>query len=250
MGDISAGFPPKFGRKRLESASHMPTTKTQTQLITLKEIRNDPKIRAYIEGANNLLEAMGYTEHGHRHAGIVSSITRYILEGVGTDPRHIEIASIAGYMHDIGNVVNRVMHPVIGASLAFHILDELNMEATEIALIVGAIGNHEEADGTPFNHITAALVIADKSDVHFSRVQNPVPSTFDIHDRVNFAVQRSRVNLDADNRTIELELHVDTNVATLMEYFEIFLQRMVMCRHSADRLGYKFRLNCNGTFLE
>lgn len=227
------------------------TTEDKTpQMLTLREIRHDPRIRAYIDGANNLLSAIGYTEHGHRHAGIVASITRYILEGIGADPRDIELGAIAGYLHDIGNVINRTMHPISGASVTFHILDEMGMDPKEISLIVGAIGNHEETDGTPFNDISAALIIADKSDVHYSRVQNPLPETFDIHDRVNHAVQRSRVELTAESREILLELDIDTNEATVMEYFEIFLSRMVMCRHAADRIGYKFKLSCNGTFLE
>jgi len=228
----------------------MAATSTSSVPVTLREIRNNQRIRAYIDGASNLLAAIGYTEHGHRHAGIVSSITRYILEGIGKEPREVEIGAIAAYLHDIGNVINRSMHPISGAGMVFHILDDLEMDPKEVSLIVGAIGNHEETDGIPFNDISAALIIADKSDVHYSRVQNPFPETFDIHDRVNHAVQRSRVDLNAETKEILLELEIDTAEATVMEYFEIFLNRMVMCRHAADRLGYKFKLSCNGTFLE
>ena len=218
--------------------------------ITLKEVRSNPKVRKLIDGANAVMLAMGYTEHGHRHVGVVSSITRYILEKYGATNRDIELGQIAGYLHDIGNVVNRVNHPMTGATIAFNILDELGMDAEEIAPILGAIGNHEESAGVPVSPMSAALIIADKSDVHRSRVQNPIRETFDIHDRVNYAVTKSRVEMTQDGHMIELALEVDSSEATVMEYFEIFLGRMVMCRRAAEVLGYRFRLNVNGTFLE
>lgn len=218
--------------------------------ITLKDVRNNPKVRKLIDGANEVMKAMGYTEHGHRHVGVVSRITRYILEHLGSSPREVELGGIAGYLHDIGNVINRVDHPISGANLAYSILNEMGMDPLEIAPILGAIGNHEELVGTPVSAMSAALIIADKSDVHFSRVQNPILESFDIHDRVNFAVQKSRVEMDPAKQTIELTLEIDTKQATVMEYFEIFLSRMVMCRRSADLLGYKFALNANGVYLE
>jgi metal-dependent HD superfamily phosphatase/phosphodiesterase len=222
--------------------------------LTIKDVRANPKIKRLIEGANDVMKAMGYTEHGLRHAGVVSSITRYILENVGAGPRDFELGQIAGYMHDIGNVINRVNHPLHGASMSFTLLNELGMDVDEICPILGAIGNHEEMAGTPISAMSAALIIADKSDVHFSRVQNPIQETFDIHDRVNNAVQKSRVEVRPAGvergLTIELTLEIDTQQATVMEYFEIFLNRMVMCRKSADLLGYKFALNVNGTYLE
>ncbi|GMV38112.1 MAG: hypothetical protein AMXMBFR61_26200 [Fimbriimonadales bacterium] len=228
----------------------MATSQTHgASLITLRDVRSNPKVRTYIEGANALLASIGYTEHGHRHAGIVSSIARYIMDTMGADPRRTELASIAAYLHDIGNVMSRTMHPVSGAGMAFQILDEMGMDASEVALVIGAIANHEERDGLPFNEITASLIIADKSDVHYSRVQNPIPETYDIHDRVNHAVQRSRVNVEVDKKLISLELEIDTDSASVMEYFEIFLDRMVMCRQSADTLGYVFRLTANGVTL-
>lgn len=218
--------------------------------ITLKEVKANVKVKRLIEGANEVMKAMGYTEHGHRHAGVVSSITRYILEHVGVTPREIELGQIAAYLHDIGNVINRIDHPISGAGIVYRLLDEMGMPSEEIAPILGAIGNHEELAGTPVSSISAALIIADKSDVHFSRVQNPLMETFDIHDRVNYAVQNSRVEASKESRTIALTLQVDSSVASVMEYFEIFLSRMVMCRRAADTLGFKFVLSVNGTELE
>ncbi len=218
--------------------------------ITLKEVRNNPKVRKLIEGANEVMKAMGYTEHGHRHVGVVSSITRYILDNVGVPARENELGQIAAYLHDIGNVINRIDHPISGAGIAYDILNEMGMDPAEIAPILGAIGNHEELVGIPISAMSAALIIADKSDVHSSRVQNPIIESFDIHDRVNYAVQRSRVEMEADKQTIELLLEIDTKQATVMEYFEIFLSRMVMCRKAAEVIGYKFTLSVNGTYLE
>lgn len=220
------------------------------KLVTLKEVRNNPKVRKLIEGANEVMKAMGYTEHGHRHVGVVSSITRYILDNVGVPARENELGQIAAYLHDIGSVINRIDHPISGANIAYSILDEMGMDAAEIAPILGSIGNHEELVGIPISTISAALIIADKSDVHFSRVQNPILESFDIHDRVNYAVQRSRVEMETDKQTIELTLEIDTKHATVMEYFEIFLSRMVMCRKAAEVIGYKFTLSVNGTYLE
>jgi hypothetical protein len=220
------------------------------KLVSIKDVKSNPKVKKLIDGANEVMKAMGYTEHGHRHVGVVSSITRYILENLGTSPRDIELGQIAGYLHDIGNVINRIGHPMHGASISFVILNEMGMDASEIAPILGAIGNHEELAGMPISTMSAALIIADKSDVHFSRVQNPIVETYDIHDRVNAAVQKSRVEMDNTARTIQLSLDIDSSIASVMEYFEIFLSRMVMCRRSAELFGYEFKLNVNGTLLE
>jgi uncharacterized protein len=222
----------------------------ETKIVTLKEVKSNPKVRKLIDGANDLLKAMGYTEHGHRHVGIVSSITRYILENLDRPAREVELGQIAGYLHDIGNVIHRTNHPMHGASIAFTILNEMGMDASEIAPILGAIGNHEESSGLPISTMSAALVIADKSDVHFSRVQNPIIESYDIHDRVNAAVQKSRVEMNNEARTIQLTLEIDTTSASVMEYFEIFLSRMIMCRNSAELFGYTFKLEVNGTLLE
>ncbi|MCW5940205.1 MAG: hypothetical protein KF884_11635 [Fimbriimonadaceae bacterium] len=225
-------------------------TKEDSPIVTLKEVKSNAKVRALIDGANALLLAMGYTEHGHRHVGVVSSITRYILEKLAAEPREVELGMIAAYLHDIGNVVNRIDHPISGGVIAFNILDEMGMPSAEIAKVIGAIGNHEELAGQPISLIGAAMIIADKSDVHRSRVQNPIMETFDIHDRVNYAVERSRVEVDTQAQTIALELQIDTRFATVMEYFEIFLSRMVMCRRSAQFFGYRFVLNVNSVALE
>ncbi|HWD41350.1 MAG TPA: hypothetical protein VG944_21075 [Fimbriimonas sp.] len=227
-----------------------PIAPPASKLVTLKEVRANQKVRKLIDGANEVMKSMGYTEHGHRHVGVVSSITRYILEHVQVPPREVELGQIAGYLHDIGNVISRLNHPMQGGAISFTLLNEMGMDAGEIAPILGAIGNHEELTGGPVSIMSAALIIADKSDVHFSRVQNPLIETFDIHDRVNYAVQKSRVEMKPDAKTIELNLEIDTSHATVMEYFEIFLTRMVMCRRSAEVLGYRFTLNVNGTYLE
>lgn len=227
-------------------ASH---TQTDAE-VTLREVKANPRVQVYLEGANQLLNAMGYTEHGLRHANIVSTVTRYILKNDGASEREQELGAIAAYLHDIGNVINRINHPMIGAVLSESILVEMGMAPDEIVPIMGAIGNHEEGAGAPISRMTAALIVADKSDVHFSRVQNPVIETFDIHDRVNYAVQKSRVEMNQSKRDIILYLEIDTAFASVMEYFEIFLNRMVMCRVAAEVMGYHFELSVNGTLLE
>jgi len=227
-----------------------PLTVTETRLVTLKDVKANHKVRKLIDGANEVMKAMGYTEHGHRHVQVVSGITGYILERLRVPPREVELGQIAAYLHDIGNVINRINHPLHGANIAFVLLNEMGMDAAEIAPVLGAIGNHEELTGIPVSAMSAALIIADKSDVHFSRVQNPILESFDIHDRVNYAVQKSRVEMREEGRQIELILEIDTKQATVMEYFEIFLSRMIMCRRSAEVLGYRFALSVNGTYLE
>jgi uncharacterized protein len=179
----------------------------------------------------------------------VAGVSRGILHQLGMRDRDCELASIAGYVHDIGNVINRENHPETCALLAHHILSSMGMDPAEIAVIMGAIGNHEEDNGFPINAIAAAVIIADKSDVHFSRVQNPNPMTFDIHDRVNHAVQKSYLRVEAEAKMISLELTVDVQSASVTEYFEIFLQRMIMCRKAAEMLGCKFKLVINDVDL-
>jgi len=220
-----------------------------THLITLKEVRHDPRVRTYVARANEQMMAIGYTEHGHRHAGVVSTIARTILKQLGIDERTAEIAAIAGYLHDMGCVVNRVGHVEAGAMMAFSILTEMGMPPEEIATVVGAIGNHEEPNGVPISDVSAAVIIADKSDVHFSRVQVIDKLKFDIHDKVNFAVQRSYVKVDPVEHAIMLELQIDSEQASVTQYFEIFVQRMVLCHRAANFLGCKFNLNINGVNL-
>ena len=227
----------------------MDTAIAQPPLITLKDVKANPKVKKLIDVANEVMKAMGYTEHGHRHVGVVSSITRYIMENLNVPAREIELGQIAAYLHDIGNVINRSDHPISGANLAYNLLNEMGMDAGEIAPILGAIGNHEELLGLPISTMSAALIIADKSDVHFSRVQNPILESFDIHDRVNYAVQKSRVEMEVAEHTIQLTLEIDTSYASVIEYFEIFLSRMIMCRKSADTFGYRFLLSVNGVNL-
>ena len=225
-------------------------TETAPRPVTLRDVRGNPTVRSLIEGANELMKSMGYTEHGHRHVEVVAGITRYIMEHLESDPRQVELAMIAAHLHDIGNVINRIDHPISGAGIAFRLLDGMGMAAQEIAPILGAIGNHEELAGSPISVMGAAVILADKSDVHRSRVQNPILETFDIHDRVNYAVTKSRVDMDTASKTVALKLELDTNFATVMEYFEIFLSRMVMCRKAAQFFGYRFTLEANGSYLE
>jgi metal-dependent HD superfamily phosphatase/phosphodiesterase len=217
--------------------------------VTLKEVRHDVRVRTYITRANEQMKAIGYTEHGHRHAGIVATISRTVLTNLGLSGREGELAAIAGYLHDIGCVVNRVGHVESGALIAYDLLSKMDMPPQEIATVIGAIGNHEEPDGEPISAPSAAVIIADKSDVHFTRVQNADPTKFDIHDRVNYAVQKSYLRVDGPEKTINLELEIDPEHASVTEYFEIFILRMVLCRRAADFLGCKFRLRINGVNL-
>jgi len=213
--------------------------------ITLKDVRKHPKVKTYIEKANEQMDALGYTEHGSRHAGIVAGVARGIISRLGLGEHEAELAAIAGYLHDVGNLVNRNNHCETGAMLAQSLLASIEMDPDEVATIMGAIGNHEEESGFPINAIAAAVIIADKSDVHFSRVQNQQPITFDIHDRVNHAVQKSYLRVEPEEKIISLELTVNTDSASVMEYFEIFILRMVMCRRAAERLGCEFKLVIN-----
>ncbi len=216
--------------------------------ITLEELKHDPKVEAYIEGGNRHLGAIGYTEHGLRHVSLVSHIAANILEKLGHAGRDCELAAIAGYLHDIGNAVNRFNHAQTGALLAASILERHGVAAEEIVLVIGAIGNHDEGDGNPVNNISAALILADKSDVHRTRVRNQELANFDIHDRVNYAVEHSFLNVYSHER-IGLELTINTEICPVMDYFEIFLARMLLCRKAAEYLGARFELLVNGVKL-
>ena len=217
--------------------------------ITLEDLKNNEEIKALFEVADKQLAAMGYTEHSFRHVGLVSSVAGDIMTRLGYGEREAELAKMAGYLHDIGNAVNRVDHAHYGALLAYQILTKIGMETEEAAEIMLAIGHHDEGSGGAVSPITAALILADKSDVHRTRVRNTDIATFDIHDRVNYAVDSSKIYVDKEKQIAVLELHIDTDICPVMDYFEIFLIRMTMNRRAAEFLGLKFQLIINGTHL-
>lgn len=213
--------------------------------MTYNEIKKDAAIRNYITAADASLSALGYTEHSFAHVTAVSEKAGYILSELGYDERTVELVKIAGYLHDIGNLVNRVDHSQSGAVMAFRILDKLGFDSEEIADIVTAIGNHDEGTGVPVSEFAAALILADKSDVRRNRVRNRDISTFDIHDRVNYSVTSARLQISDDKTKIELRLTIDTEYGSVMDYFEIFMQRMILCRKAAEKLGMHFKLVIN-----
>ncbi len=218
-------------------------------MITYHDLKHNEEIRTYIQKADESLRALGYTEHSFPHVMRVAEVSRYILETLGFSKHALELVQMAAYLHDIGNLVNRVDHSQSGAVMAFRILDHLNMPAEDIATIVTAIGNHDEGTGVPVNPLAAALILADKSDVRRSRVRNADVTTFDIHDRVNYSVTESSLEIDEAHTSILLKLTVDTQFSSVMDYFEIFLKRMTMCRRAADKLGLSFKLTINGQAL-
>ena len=217
--------------------------------ITLADVKKNKRLKTYLDFGNTHLAAMGFTEHGQRHAAVVSTISARILKELNYPERIVELASIAGWTHDIGNVISRHNHGQTAAMIVMNTLEEMGMSLEDIAIVTAAIGNHEEEYGQAVNDVAAALIIADKSDVHRSRVRNRDFATFDIHDRVNYAVDKSEVIVDAEARIITLKLSVDTNISSVMDYFEIFLTRMVMCRRAAERLQSKFSIFINESKL-
>ncbi len=217
--------------------------------MTFEEIRKNEDIRTYIQKADVSLCALGYTEHSFAHVMKVSECSAYILTTLGFDSKTVELARIAGYLHDIGNLVNRVSHSQSGAVMAFHLLEKLGMSAEDISTVVSAIGNHDEGTGVPVNPVAAALIIADKCDVRRSRVRNTDFATFDIHDRVNYSVEKSELKITEDKKRIVLELAVDLTISAVMDYFQIFIGRMQMSRHAAEALGLDFSLVINGQTL-
>lgn len=216
-------------------------------IVTYKYIKQNPDIMEYIRRADKALEAQGYTEHSFAHVEKTASTSSMILTTLGYDERTVELAKIAAIMHDIGNVINRADHAQSGAVMAFRLLDNLSMPASEICSVISAIGNHDEGTGQPLDPISAALIIADKTDVRRSRVRNSDLLTFDIHDRVNYAVEKSMVRFNYSNSSIILELQIDTEISPVIEYFEIFLQRMLLCRRAAAFLGVNFEMIINGS---
>jgi hypothetical protein len=217
--------------------------------ITLQEVQKDPGVRAYMERADKHLGVIGYTEHGERHAGLVARIAYNILTHLGRPQRQAELASIAGYLHDLGNLVNREYEAQSGALIAESILSRMGMSFEEISEVVAAIGNHHEENGDPVSDVAAALILADKSDVHRTRVRNPDMIKFDIHDRVNYAATNSFLRVHESKKEISLELTIDTKISQVMEYFEIFLSRMLACKRAAARLDCSFGLTINGNKL-
>ena len=213
--------------------------------VTYAYIRQNPDIREYIRRADMSLAAIGYTEHSFAHVEKAAHNAAMILETLQYPARQVELAKIAGFLHDIGNLVNRVDHSQSGAVMAFRILDNMDCPPEEIATIVTAIGNHDEGTGMPVNAVAAALILADKSDVRRSRVRNPDMASFDIHDRVNYSVKKSVLKINEEHTLIKLKLSVDTKYGSVMDYFEIFMGRMLLCRKAAEKLGLQFKLMIN-----
>ena len=214
-------------------------------MITYEKIRQNEAVRIYIQKADESLAALGFTEHSFAHVTKVAETVKYILETLGFSAHEVELGMIAAYLHDIGNLINRSEHSQSGAVMAFRILDEMGMHAEDVATVVTAIGNHDEGTGVPVNAIAAALILADKSDVRRSRVRNQDEQTFDIHDRVNYSVEQAVLSIDKEQNQIWLSMSVDTRYGSVMDYFEIFLGRMIMCRKAAEKLGLQFKLMIN-----
>ena len=214
-------------------------------MITFDSIVQNEAIKTYIMRADESLAALGFTDHSFGHVLHVAETAGYILQTLGYDERTVEVAKIAGYLHDIGNLVNRKEHSQSGAVMAWSILSDMGCDPAELATIVTAIGNHDEGTGVPVNAVAAAMILADKADVRRSRVRNQDISTFDIHDRVNYSVKKSVLKINEDKTLVKLKLSVDTKYGSVMDYFEIFMQRMLLCRKAAEKLGLKFTLIIN-----
>lgn len=214
-------------------------------MLTYEQVTKSEAIRTYITQADQSLVALGFTEHSFSHVVHVAQTAGYILETMGFDERTVELAKIAGYLHDIGNLVNRKDHSQSGAVMAWSILNDMDCDPAEIATIVTAIGNHDEGTGVPVNPVAAALILADKADVRRSRVRNQDISTFDIHDRVNYSVRKSQLKINEEKTLVKLKLNVDTQYGSVMDYFEIFMNRMILCRKAAEKLGLQFKLIIN-----
>lgn len=214
-------------------------------MLTYEEVTKSDAIKTYIIRADESLAALGFTEHSFAHVVHVAQTAGYILEILGYDARTVELAKIAGYLHDIGNLVNRKDHSQSGAVMAWSILNDMGCDPAEVATIVTAIGNHDEGTGVPVNAVAAALILADKADVRWTRVRNTDISTFDIHDRVNYSVKKSALKINAEKTIVKLKLTVDTKFGSVMDYFEIFMGRMILCRKAAEKLGLQFKLIIN-----
>jgi uncharacterized protein len=214
--------------------------------LTYKELKKTEEINTYIEQGNLVLGAMGFTEHSGVHASKVAVTAGNILQELGYDDHQIELARMAGYLHDIGNSINREDHAHTGALMAFQLLREMNMSPADIAIIITAIGNHDEKSGAAVDPVSAAIILADKTDVRRNRVRNKIKATFDKHDRVNYAAAASSLEINIEKKQITLNIELDEQICSIMDYFEIFLQRMLMCRRAAEILGLKFKVMANG----
>jgi metal-dependent HD superfamily phosphatase/phosphodiesterase len=239
---VSQAAPQRSSAGRTEEAPG------DARLISLEDIQQEPPISTFIAGADRVMEGLGYTEHGFRHANLTSRIAYNVLSRLGQEGRVAELASIAGYLHDVGNMVARENHGQTGALLVYDVLKD-RMNSSDLALVMSAVGNHEEEGGEAVSPVSAAVILADKSDVHRSRVRKSAQIDFDIHDRVNYAAEQSFLRVDSSARTVTLELTIDTQISHVMEYFEIFLDRMIMCRRAAQRLECQFKLTINGATL-
>ena len=215
--------------------------------ISYKEIRKSEEINTYIEQGDAVLGELGYTEHSRKHAARTAETAGKILNELGYEKKTVELAKIAGYMHDMGNSINREDHAHTGALMAFRILREMGMDPADTAMVISAIGQHDEKTGAAVNPVSAALILADKTDVRRNRVRNQVKAAFDKHDRVNYAAVSSSLKIDREKQIIRLEIELDESICSIMDYFEIFLQRMLMCRRAAEILGVKFKMSANGS---
>jgi hypothetical protein len=238
---------PKYGATAIDPDTVTEEPRVHSSL-SFQTVKDDPEIRELISAANRNLGVLGFTEHGFRHVGLVSNIARNIMARLGYDQRHQELAAIAGYTHDIGNVISRHGHASTGAILAHQILDRMGMDPADVIVVMGAIGSHGDDAGKlgePVHPVSAALILADKSDVHRTRVRTLEPADFDEHDQMNYATTSSFLRVDPDASTITLELEIDTEMASVMKYFELFMPRMQMCRRAADLLDQTFRITIN-----
>ena len=223
--------------------------KKERDTVSYEDVKRSEAVKCYIKAADASLAALGYTEHSYAHVTKVAETAAEILRTLGYDAHTVELAKIAGHLHDIGNLVNRSEHSQSGAVMAFRILDKMGMEPADIATVVTAIGNHDEGTGVPVSEFAAALILADKSDVRRNRVRNADETTFDIHDRVNYSVTGANLEISDDKTKIELNLTIDTQYGSVMDYFEIFMDRMILCRKAAEKLGLKFQLVINNQQL-
>lgn len=223
--------------------------KRKSNMITLDDVRNNARVKELITRTDEFLGVIGYTEHGERHSSLAANIACNIMKRLKKSEKEANLAAIAAYLHDIGNVVNRGYHAQSGALLAYQVLVDMNMPFQDVMEVVAAIGNHDEKDGQPISDICASVILADKSDVHSSRVRNLEMISQDIHDRVNYAAKSSFLRVDPENMSISLEIKIDTSLSQVMEYFEIFLSRMVVCRKAAEFLKMRFELEINGQRL-